>query len=44
LLTNSIFALYEKENKAAHYQKELKKGLYIIVTDNGSGIDSEIEA
>jgi len=44
LLTNSIFALAEKENKEIIISAELKeKRLYIIITDNGSGIDSEIE-
>ena len=44
LLTNSIFALAEKENKAITINAELKeKRLYIIIDDNGIGIEPEIE-
>jgi signal transduction histidine kinase len=44
LLTNSIFALAEKEHKKIIISAELKeKRLYIIITDNGSGIETEIE-
>lgn len=44
LLTNSIFALAEKEHKEIIISAELKeKRLYIIVEDNGTGIETEIE-
>ena len=44
LLTNSLFALAEKEHKKITISAELKeKRLSIIITDNGSGIDPEIE-
>lgn len=44
LLTNSLFALAEKENKKISISAELKeKRLYLIITDNGTGIETEIE-
>jgi nitrogen fixation/metabolism regulation signal transduction histidine kinase len=44
LLTNSIFALAEKEHKVITINAELKeKRLYIIIEDNGIGVDPEIE-
>ena len=44
LLTNSLFALAEKEDKEIIISAELKeKRLYIIITDNGTGIEPEIE-
>ena len=44
LLTNSFFALAEKEHKKITISAELKeKRLYIIIIDNGTGIDPEIE-
>ncbi len=44
LLTNSLFALAEKEKKEITISAELKeKRLYIIITDNGTGIEPEIE-
>ncbi|CAM4031964.1 ATP-binding protein [Flavobacterium antarcticum] len=44
LLTNSLFALAEKESKEITISAELKeKRLYIIITDNGTGIEPEIE-
>lgn len=44
LLTNSLFALAEKENKKITISAELKeKRLYLIITDNGTGIEPEIE-
>ena len=44
LLTNSLFALHEKEHKKITISAEVKeKRLYIIITDNGSGIEPEIE-
>ena len=44
LLTNSLFALAEKENKQITISAELKeKRLYLIITDNGTGIEPEIE-
>lgn len=44
LLTNSLFALAEKENKQILITAELKeKRLYLIITDNGTGIEAEIE-
>ena len=44
LLTNCLFALAEKENKEITISAQLKeKRLYIVIADNGSGIDPEIE-
>lgn len=44
LLTNSLFALAEKENKQISISTELKeKRLNITITDNGTGIETEIE-
>lgn len=44
LLTNSMFALSETENKEITMSAELKeKRLYIIITDTGNGIEKEIE-
>lgn len=44
LLTNSLFALAEKENKEINVSAEVKeKRLYISIADNGIGIDPEIE-
>ena len=44
LLTNSLFALAEKDHKKIMLSAEVKeKRLYIIITDNGSGIEPEIE-
>ena len=44
LLTNSLFALAEKESKEITISAELKeKRSYIIITDNGTGIEPEIE-
>ena len=44
LLTNSLFALSEKENKKITISAELKeKRLYLNIIDNGIGIEPEIE-
>lgn len=44
LLTNSLFALAEKENKEITIFSEVKeRRLYINILDNGSGIEPEIE-
>ena len=44
LLTNSLFALADKENKKITISAELKeKRLYLVITDNGTGIEPEIE-
>ena len=44
LLTNSLFALAEKNTKEITINAETKdKRIYITVADNGSGIDTEIE-
>ena len=44
LLTNSLFALAEKEKKEITINAEAKdKRIYITITDNGSGIEAEIE-
>lgn len=44
LLTNSMFALQDKENKEITISAEHKdKRLYINITDTGNGIESEIE-
>jgi signal transduction histidine kinase len=44
LLTNSIYALAVKKHKAITINAELKeKRLYIIIEDNGIGVDPEIE-
>lgn len=44
LLTNSLFALAEKNTKEITINAEAKdKRIYITITDNGSGIDGEIE-
>jgi nitrogen fixation/metabolism regulation signal transduction histidine kinase len=44
LLTNSMYALAEKEVKEITISAEVKeKRIYLIITDTGTGIDSEIE-
>ena len=44
LLTNSMYALAEKEIKEITISAEVKeKRIYLIITDTGTGIDSEIE-
>lgn len=44
LLTNSMFALAEKEQKEITVSCEVKeKRIYILFTDNGDGIEPEIE-
>lgn len=44
LLTNSMYALAEKEIKEIKISAEVKeKRIYLIITDTGTGIDSEIE-
>ncbi len=44
LLTNSLYALAEKENKEINLSAEFKeRRLYINISDNGSGIEPEIE-
>lgn len=44
LLTNSIYALEEKEKKEITINLEIKeKRIYLVITDTGTGIDSEIE-
>jgi signal transduction histidine kinase len=44
LLTNSMYALEAKETKEITLSAEVKeKRIYLIITDTGTGIDSEIE-
>jgi len=44
LLTNSMYALEDREIKAISITAELKeKRVYLIITDTGNGIDPEIE-
>jgi signal transduction histidine kinase len=44
LLTNSMYALEDKEIKEIRISAEVKeKRIYLIITDTGTGIDSEIE-
>ena len=44
LLTNSMYALAEKEIKEIKISAEVKeKRIYLIIIDTGTGIDSEIE-
>ncbi len=44
LLTNSMYALAEKEVKEITITSEVKeKRIYLIITDTGTGIDNEIE-
>lgn len=44
LLTNSIYALEEKQDKTIEISSEIKNNrTFITISDTGSGIDSEIE-
>lgn len=44
LLTNSMYALEDKEIKEINISAEVKeKRIYLIITDNGTGIEPEIE-
>lgn len=44
LLTNSMYAVEDKETKAVTIGAEIKeKRVYLIITDTGSGIEPEIE-
>ncbi len=44
LLTNSMYALEERENKSISISAEIKdKRVYLMITDTGIGVDPEIE-